>query len=125
MTTAKHWSIESALGQIRSCGFECEAGPLSNNVAWQWLEDATKCGPQFWPGQGVWFKVDAEAAGVKLSQWMHFYVVGCRMSSDTERRLWLYDLSYDPPGPSHYGTTQFTNVEAEKLSLVQPEQVPA
>jgi hypothetical protein len=119
----KHWSIETALEQIRKCDFECEGGALANNVAWRWLEDAAKVGPEFWPGQGVWFRVDAEAAGKALSQWVHFYIVGCHMDSDTERRFWVYDLSYDPPGPWHYGTVHFRGVNGEKLSLVQPEQV--
>lgn len=33
------WTIWSALQQIASCGFKCEAGPLSNNVAWKWLNE--------------------------------------------------------------------------------------
>ncbi len=125
MSDKKHWSIETALDQIRKCDFECEAGPLANNVAWQWLEAAAKVGPTFWPGQGVWYQVEAEAAGKKLTQWVHFYIVGCHMESDTERRLWTYDLSYDPPAPWHYGTVHFRGVDAKKLSLVQPEQVSA
>jgi hypothetical protein len=123
--TDKHWSMKTALEQIRLCGFECEAGPLTNNVAWQWLELAAKVGPEFWPGQGVWFLIDATAAGKTLTQWVHFYVVGCQMSSDTEGRLWLYDLSYDPPAPWHYGETHFRGVSGEKLFLVKPEQVLA
>jgi hypothetical protein len=119
--TDKHWSMATALEQIDACGFECEAGPLANNVAYQWLKGAAKVGPEFWPGQGVWFEVTAEAAGRKLAQWVHFYVVGCRMESDTERRLWTYSLSYDPPGPWHYGTTHFTGISAKLLRLEKPE----
>lgn len=122
----KHWSIETALEQIRKCDFECEGGPLSNNVAWQWLETAAKVGPQFWPGQGVWYEVDATTAtGKVLKGWEHFYIVGCQMSSNTERRLWNYDLSQDPPGPYHYGTTHFKNVPESKLRLEVSEEVPA
>lgn len=124
-TPDKHWSIETALDQIRKCDFECEGGPLANNVAWQWLEAAAKVGPEFWPGQGVWFLIDAHAAGKVLTQWVHFYIVGCSMSSDTERRLWLYDLSYDPPGPWHYGTVHFRGISGKKLSLVKPELAAA
>jgi hypothetical protein len=120
--TDKHWSIETALKQIRDCSFECEAGPLTNNVAWQWLEAAAKVGPEFWPGQGVWFEVSVLAAGKTLSQWVHFFIVGCRMTSDTERLLWEYDLSYDPPRPWHYGTTHFRGVPGDKLSLVDPQK---
>jgi len=123
MSGDKHWSIATALEQIRSCGFECEAGPLSNNAGWQWLESAAKVGPEFWPGQGVWFEIEAEAAGKKLRQWVHFYVVGCTMTSDTERRLWVYNLSYDPPGPWHYGTTHFIGIAADRLRLEKPELV--
>lgn len=125
MTTninGKHWSMATALEQIKACAFECEAGPLSNNVAWQWLEGAAKVGPEFWPGQGVWFCVDAEAAGVKLTQWVHFFVVGCHMTSDTERRLWTYGLSYDPPAPWHYGEVHFRNIAASKLKLDKPQE---
>ena len=125
MADNKHWSIETALEQIRKCAFECEAGLLANNVAWQWLEAAAKVGPAFWPGQGAWFKVDAVAAGKTLSQWVHFYIVGCQMGSDTERRLWTYDLSYDPPAPWHYGVTHFRGAAESELSLVPPEQVSA
>jgi hypothetical protein len=116
----KHWSMATALEQISGCDFQCEGGPLSNNAGWQWLVAAAKVGPQFWPGQGVWFQVDAEAAGVKLSQWVHFYIVGCAMSSDTEKRLWTYSLSYDPPAPYHYGKVHFTAVAADKLRLINP-----
>ena len=119
----KHWSIKTAIEQIKSCAFECEAGPLTNNAGWQWLEAAAQVGPQFWPGQGVWFEVEAEAAGCKLKKFVHFYVVGCHMSSDTERRLWTYDLSYDPPAPWHYGTVHFRNISEQKLLLEKPEEV--
>lgn len=121
---SKHWPIEAALEQIRKCDFECEGGPLANNIAWQWLEAAANVGPQFWPGQGVWFEVTAETAtGKTISDWQHFYIVGCHMSSDTERRLWTYDLSQDPPGPWHYGTVHYREVAADKLFLAVPEQV--
>ncbi len=73
----KHWSIETALEQLRKCDYECEGGPLANNVAWQWLEAAATVGPEYWPGQGVWFKATATSAtGKVLSEWEHFYIVG-------------------------------------------------
>jgi len=60
------------------------------------------------------------AEGIKLDQWVHFYIVGCSMQSDTERRYWTYSLSYDPPQPYHYGKTHFTNVRGDKLRLEKP-----
>jgi hypothetical protein len=116
----KHWSMKSALEQITKCGFECEGGALDNNDAWIWLVGAAKVGPEFWPGQGVWFEVEAEASGVKVHQWGHFYIVGCAMDSGTDDRFWVYALSNDPPAPYHYGKVQFSGVRGDKLRLVQP-----
>ena len=121
MTDIRPHSMASAIEQIEKCNFECEAGLLHTNVGWQWLTAAARIGPEFWPGQGVWFEVEAEAAGKKLRQWVHFYIVGCTMTSDTERRLWTYSLSYDPPGPWHYGTVHFQNVAASRLHIEKPE----
>lgn len=121
----KFWSMESAIKQIEKCKYECEGGPLANNDAWVWLAKVAEIGPKFWPGQGVYFEVEAEAAGVKLRQWVFFYIVGCSMSSTTEGRTWEYSLSYDPPRPWHYGTVQFTNVKSEKLRLEKPELAAA
>jgi len=117
MTDQKHWSIATALEQINSCGFECQGGPLTNNAAYRWLIDAAKAGPEFWPGQGVYFEVTAEAAGEKMSRWVHYYIVGCRLDSSSEKRFWVYDLSNDPPRPYHYGTVQHRWVSGELLSL--------
>lgn len=116
----KYWTMKSAIEQIEKCGFECEGGPLANNDAWRWLVAASKIGPEFWPGQGVFFEIEAEAAGKKLRQWMHFYIVGVHMTSDTERRYWLYDLSYDPPAPYHYGETHFTRIRGDRLKIEKP-----
>jgi hypothetical protein len=116
----KHWTMASAIEQIAKCGFECEGGPLTNNDAWRWLTGAAKIGPDFWPGQGVWFEVTAEAAGKTLTQWVHFYVVGCHMDSDSERRFWTYDLSYDPPAPYHCGAIHFQRIRGEKLRIFNP-----
>ena len=112
--------MKAALEQIQKCAFECEGGPLENNDAWRWLIGASERGPEYWPGQGVWFQVCAEANGVKLDQWTHFYIVGCRMSSDSERRFFVYDLSFDPPAPYHYGKVHFQNVSSDKLRLEKP-----
>lgn len=53
MKIDKHQSIKTAIEQIEKCGFECEAGPLSHNVGWQWLVAAAKVGPEFMPGQAL------------------------------------------------------------------------
>jgi hypothetical protein len=117
----KHWSMTAAIQQIEKCSFECEGGPLKNNDAWRWLVGAAKVGPEYWPGQGVWFQAEAEVSGVKLTQWVHFYIVGCHMDCDSARRFWTYDLSFDPPAPYHFGTVQFTRINGEKLQLEKPE----
>lgn len=117
----KYWTMKSAIEQVEKCDFECEGGPLANNDAWRWLVAAAKIGPEFWPGQGVFFEIEAEAAGKKLHQWTHFYIVGAHMTSDSERRFWVYDLSYDPPAPYHYGSTHFTNIRGDRLRLEKPE----
>ena len=121
----KHWSIKTAIEQIEKCDFECEGGPLANNVGWKWLIAAAKVGPEFMPGQGVWFKIDATAAGKTFPQWVHFYVVGCALGADTERRYWTYSLSYDPPAPWHYGTVHFSGISGDKLTLEKPVEVAA
>ncbi len=118
----KHWSIKTALEQINRCNYECEGGPLKNNVAWRWLEGAAKVGPEFWPGQGVYYEVQFIAADKSvMTAWRHFYVVGCQMDSDTEDRFWTYDLSSDPPAPWHYGTVQFARVKGSQLGLMSGE----
>ena len=116
----KHWSMKTALEQIAKCNFECEGGRIENNDAWRWLDGASKVGPEFWPGQGVFFEIAAEAAGKTLTQWVHFFIVGCHMEASSEDRYWSYDLSYDPPRPWHYGTTHFQRVRGDKLKLENP-----
>jgi hypothetical protein len=115
-----NWNMQTALDQIQSCGFECEGGPLSNNVAWRWLVDAAANGPEFYPGQRVWYEVKTTVAGVPLSGWSEFTVVGCQMDSDTERTIFHYDLSNDPPGPWHYGKISFPRVAANLLRVSKP-----
>ena len=124
-TNVRPNSMASAIEQIEKCDFACEAGPLANNVGWQWLTAAAKVGPKFWPGQGVWYLVDATAAGKTLTQWVHFFIVGCQMRSSDTDRYWVYDLSYDPPRPWHYGETHFRGVDGGKLFIEKPSEVSA
>lgn len=121
----RYFDRDTALQQIRSCGFACEAGPIEMNVAFSWLCDALARGPKFLPGQGVLAKVKASAAGLSLEQERHFYVVGVVMDSDTDRRFWKYSLSYDPPQPYHYGTTHLTNVREEDIRIPTLEELQA
>ncbi|MBA8904853.1 hypothetical protein [Aminobacter ciceronei] len=120
LAPVKHWSMATAIEQVEKCAFECEGGPLANNDAWRWLVGAAKIGPEFWPGQGVFFEITAEASGKTLKQWVHFYIVGCHMDSDTDRRYWTYDLSYDPPAPWHYGTVHVQRIRGDRLRLEKP-----
>jgi hypothetical protein len=120
-----HWSMASAIEQIRKCSFECAGGPLENNDAWIWLCGAARKGPEFWPGQGVWCEVSADVAGQKIKQWAHFYIVGCAMDSDIERRYFTYSLSNDPPAPWHYGTVHLSGIRGDSLRLEKPVAVEA
>lgn len=117
----KHWNLATCAEQLANCAFECEGGKLEVSDAFIWLRQASVVGPEFLPGQGVFFQVEAECNGCKLAQWVHFYIVGCHMASDTERRYWTYELSYDPPAPWHYGSVQFTNIRGDRLRLDKPE----
>lgn len=121
-TPTKHWSLETALEQLESCEFECIAGPLAMNDAFVWLKGILNIGPEFWPGQGVWFQITAEAAGKSLTQWVHFFIVGCQMKSGTDERYWTYWLSYDPPAPYHYGEIHFSNIRGDRLRLEKPDE---
>lgn len=124
-STHNTWTLASAIEQMLKCDYECEGGPLRNNAAFMWLDAASKVCPEYLPGQGVWCEVTAQAAGKTLRSWEFFYIVGCSMSSDTERRVWTYSLSNDPPAPWHYGTVQMSGVSADKLRITKPEQVSA
>jgi len=117
----KLWTAAEAIKSLSECEYECVAGPLKNNTAFQFLTKQAEIGPRYYPGQGVWFEVAVEMSGIKLSKWVHFFVVGCFMSADSERRTWNYDISYDPPAPYHYGTVHFAKVSESKLFLSRPE----
>lgn len=116
-----YWNMQAALEQIAKCQYECEGGHLESNDAWRWLVAAAKVGPEFWPGQGVYYQVQAEAAGKTLKQWVHFFIVGCAMTSSDTKRYWTYSLSYDPPRPWHYGEIHFKGVVGSQLSLTKPD----
>lgn len=116
-------TTKAAIEQIEKCGFECEGGPLANNAGWRWLKNSLAGGPLYALGQAVMFNVEAEAAGVKISQPVKFCIVGIGMSSDSERRTWTYSLSTDPPAAYHYGSgVQFVGVDERKLTPL--EQAP-
>ena len=118
MEPKNHWSLKGCISQLEACKFECVGGALENNDAFTWLKELSKrTRLEFLPGQGVFFDVEAEVNGVKLSKRSHFYIVGCRLTSDTEKIYCVYDLSNDPPGPYHYGEVQYRNVPADKLHL--------
>jgi hypothetical protein len=116
----KPWSMASAIEQINYADFECEGGHLKNSDAWLWMQHAAERGPEFWPGQFVWLEVSATVAGQTLRDWRKFQIVGCSMSSDTERRFWVYSLSTDPPDAYHYGEVQFSNIRGDQLRLEKP-----
>jgi hypothetical protein len=33
------WMPDTVIAQIEKCGFECQGGPLENNVAWRWMKN--------------------------------------------------------------------------------------
>lgn len=116
----KHWNRDTALKQIDSCEFTCEAGPLAKNEAWKWLRTALELGPKFLPGQGVFCEIKAEVDGETLTKWKHYWVVQVRMDSGTDSRYWTYWLSCDPPAPCHFGTISLSAVREEAMRLEIP-----
>jgi hypothetical protein len=105
MTTDKYNSLWDAFLQINDCNFECEAGPLANNVAWQWLTKAVQEGPRFFPGQTVYYRVVAEVHGEKFERQSQFTIVGCQMKTGiTGPREWLYTIAKTPPSAWHNGS---------------------
>lgn len=114
------WDAQSAVAQIDKCDFECDGGPLANNVAYRWLKERLAEGPRFMPGQRVWFEVTAEANGIKLAQWTSLWVCGVSMDSTSERRIWVYSLTHDRPDAYHYGKVLFSSIREERLLLERP-----
>ena len=116
------YDAKSAIAQIEKCDFECEGGPLSNNVAYAYLKERLLAGPQFLPGQWVFYEVKAEVSKITLSKWTKLCVVGVAMSSDTERQTWTYALSAEPPLPWSYGSgVQFNGVKERELRAEAPQ----
>jgi len=113
-------TTKAAIEQIEKCDFQCEGGPLANNVGWRWLKERMDRGPLYCLGQWVHHQVEGEVSGVKIAQTVKLCIVGIHMSSSSERRTWTYSLSTDPPDTYHYGSgVQFPGVAEEKLSPVE------
>lgn len=117
------WDAHTAVQQITSCGFECEAGHIANNTAWAWLSKKLTSGPRFMMGQKVWWKVSVkeEKTGFVLEAWKPFTIVVIRMGSSSEGLAWSYDITHDAPSAYHYGAAGFTVAEAA-LYLEKPEE---
>lgn len=114
-------STKAAIEQIEKCDFECEGGPLANNVGWRWLKGQMSGGPLYCLGQWVTYQIEAEVSGVKIAQDVKLCVVAIHMSSDTDRRTWKYSLSKDPPHAYYSGSgVQFSSVAEAKLTPVAP-----
>ena len=41
--------LSALIGEIEACQYECQAGPLKNNIAWRELKDAINGGGRFQP----------------------------------------------------------------------------
>jgi len=119
-------STKSALDQIDKCGFECEGGPLANNVGYRWIKQHLADGPLYCLGQWVLYEIQGEVAGVKIAQTVKLCIVCIRMSSSSERLTWTYDLSTDPPAVYHYGSgVQFSGVAEAQVSPVPAKRSPS
>jgi hypothetical protein len=72
--------------------------------------------PKYAIGDQVKFEVEATIKGFKLSQSFDFVIVGIKLSSDSEKRLIVYDLSTDPTAAYHGGQVDFVNIEEKLLT---------
>lgn len=99
----KDQNIQTAIKQVEACGFECEAGPLGNNVGWKWLAKLAE-GPRYPMGATVPHTIKGVVDGFELTRTVMLTIIGIKMSSGTAGRLWVYDLSRDPPDAYHYGS---------------------
>lgn len=114
------WDFQGALAQLEYCQFQCEAGPLENNQAFIFLSKMAEDGPAYFVGQAVWFCVETSVARVDLAAWAMFTVVAVKMSADSTRNTFEYDLSRDPIRPWHYGSIDFQNIPESKIRLCRP-----
>lgn len=118
------YTTERAFKQLESCNFECEAGPLAKNTAFQWLANhlSGREAPAFLPGQKVWMLVEAEVHGVKLSKWAPFFVGSIHVSSSSERRTWTYSLWVRLPEAYYSGDPGPQTVKECDLHEADPSQ---
>lgn len=112
-------TIHSAVKQVEACGFECEAGSIDKNIGWAFLANHLKAGPKFAMGQRVDYEVVAEVKEIRLSQVLPFTIVGISMGSDTDRRIYSYAISNDPPDAYHYGKVSFSGIAESALSATK------
>jgi len=79
------------------------------------LSSIVEQGPAFYPGQRVLFRIVASTPAGPIAAWKEFTIVGVHMIGGNNAVEWLYSLSTDPPGPCHYGRTQFTGIPENQL----------
>lgn len=121
-TAGELCTVPAAFDQLEKCGYECQGGPLESNIAYRYLRDHLMSeGPDFLPGQRVWYFVEAEAHGIKMGLWAEFRIAALTVDSTSERRIWKYWLSNDMPGAYHYGSITFQGVSADKLRTSPPQ----
>ncbi len=119
----KEWSTQTAIEQIKKCDFECEGGPLANNDAWRWIVTMAERGPEFWPGQAVWYEVKADVLGVEMRRWAQFKVLSVTAGSDADRRYWVYTIT-DALPDAYYpgGKNTVQNLRAASLRATAPTE---
>ncbi len=117
----KSWTIPTAIAQITKCDFECEGGPLANNDAWRWIVAMAEKGPEFWPGQSVWYEVKTEALGQQFSKWVRFSVYNVYATSDSARRYWEYSITDALPDAYYSGGKNVIHkLQAKQLRAQEP-----
>lgn len=72
----KDWTIKTAMEQLESCPYECEAGNLQNNDAYHFLQNMAKYSPKFYIGQHVQHFVNVETSLGNGGDWFDCVVVG-------------------------------------------------
>ena len=99
-----NYTLQEAIAKVEKCDFECEAGPLQNNVGFRRIKQLAENGPKFIPGQIVEFEVKAEAHGEKFSKWVSATVTSCIMGEAADKIVWDYEVQRQPPAPYFRGT---------------------